>query len=91
MPDKDPIQRAAESHLAILERDAGDALMDAEADTFPGGWDAWMTATAADDPAVDAHAERTFAAVLRRLAPMLEEAARAADERAAKIDAGEVV
>jgi hypothetical protein len=80
-PASDPIEIAAQNVLDILGEHTEELMDETAAETWPHGEDDWYEDALGTEKA-KAHSERTFAAVLRALVPLLESAAAAADKRA---------
>jgi hypothetical protein len=77
----DPIQNAAQNVLDILGENTEELMDETAAATWPRGEEDWFEGGSGTKKGT-AHSERTFAAVLRALIPLLESAAVAADKRA---------
>lgn len=81
------IERAAIDLLEVLAERGEDRILDAAEATWPAEMDDYIANVGT--PRGLAHNERTFAAVMRALAPKLSDAADAADVRATRLESGD--
>jgi DNA-directed RNA polymerase beta subunit len=68
--DKTPAQQAASHLFDRMSESSEDVLEELWADTWPGGYDAWIDAVTDGDEAVEPFREETFRHVLAELAAL---------------------